>query len=99
MAGRKKDKSLIYWSMNYRGKQRRTWVMLPICIILCIVAPFYTANEYGSVVPGIVFGLILIATWVGQYLYNRRKIEEGADDEPAQQPQPGPQQPLQPPRA
>lgn len=95
MAG-KKDKSLVYWSMNYKGKQRRTMVLLPVCIVLCIVAPIYTANEYGSVVVGIVFDLVLMAVWVAQYLYNRKKIEEGADDDSAVSGPAGPDRPASP---
>lgn len=75
MAG-KKDKSLIYWNMNYKGKLRRTWVMLPICIIIGIIAPFYTAMEYGSILLGVVIDVVLAVTWVLQLLYNMRKARE-----------------------
>lgn len=75
MAG-KKDRSLIYWNMNYKGKLRRTWVMLPICIIVGVIAPFYTAAEYGSVLLGVVIDVVLAVTWVLQLLYNMRKARE-----------------------
>ncbi|MBW3088638.1 hypothetical protein KIH77_07845 [Bifidobacterium sp. 82T24] len=78
MAG-KKDKSLIYWNMNYKGKLRRTWVMLPICIIVGIIAPFYTANQYGSVMLGIVFDVVLAVVWVLQLLYNMKKAKSEAE--------------------
>lgn len=77
MAG-KKDKSLIYWEMNYAGKLRRTWVMLPICIIVGVAAPFYTNMEYGSIAIGIVLDVILAVTWVAQFLYTRSKAAEEA---------------------
>ncbi|PJM74213.1 hypothetical protein CS006_03565 [Bifidobacterium primatium] len=72
----KKDKSLIYWNMNYKGKLRRTWMMVPICIVLMVVAPFYTANEYGSVMVGIVFDVVLFVVMVLQLLYNMKKAKE-----------------------
>lgn len=75
MAG-KKDKSLIYWDMNYQGKLRRTWVMLPIVIIVAIVAPFYTASEYGNVLYGILFDIFMILVWAAQLVYNMMKVKE-----------------------
>ena len=77
MAG-KKDKSLIYWEMNYAGKLRRTWVMLPICIIVGVAAPFYTSMEYDSIAIGLVLDVILAVTWVAQFLYTKSKAAEEA---------------------
>ncbi|NMN00651.1 hypothetical protein G1C96_1230 [Bifidobacterium sp. DSM 109958] len=92
MAG-KKDKSLIYWSMNYRGKRRRTLVMLPLCVIIGVIAPFYCINEYGSVWPAVAFDVILAVTWVAQYLYTTKKAQEEAAQ--MQQAQRNPNQPQQ----
>ena len=78
MAG-KKDKSLIYWNMNYKGKLRRTWVMLPICIVVGVIAPFYTANQYGSVMVGIVFDIVLAVVFVLQLLYNMKMAKREAE--------------------
>lgn len=72
----KKDKSLIYWNMNYQGKLRRTWVMLPIMIIVAIIFPFYTASEYDSVWYGIAFDVFMVIVWVAQLLYNMNKAKE-----------------------
>lgn len=86
MAG-KKDKSLIYWSMNYKGKLRRTWVMLPICIIIGVVAPFYTASAYDSIVLGLGFDVLLAVVWVCQLLYNMKKAREEEQQAAAQTPE------------
>ncbi|OZG58145.1 hypothetical protein BTIS_0993 [Bifidobacterium tissieri] len=84
MAG-KKDRSFNYWSMNYKGKLRRTWVMLPICIIVGIIAPFWTASEYGSMMVGIVIDIVMAVVWVLQLLYNMRKAREEEQQELGQQ--------------
>ena len=84
MAG-KKDRSFNYWSMNYKGKLRRTWVMLPICIVVGIIAPFWTANEYGSMMMGFVLDVVLAVVWVLQLLYNMRKAREEEQQEQGQQ--------------
>lgn len=85
MAG-KKDKSPIYWNMNYKGKLRRTWVMLPICIIIGVAAPFYTASEYDSIVMGLAFDVLLAVVWVCQLLYNMKKAREEEQQAAAQTP-------------
>ena len=85
MAG-KKDKSPIYWNMNYKGKLRRTWVMLPICIIIGVAAPFYTASEYDSIVMGLAFDVLLAVVWVCQLLYNMKKAREEEQQAAAQMP-------------
>lgn len=73
----KKDKSLIYWRMNHQGKLRRTWVMLPIMIVVAIIFPFYTASQYGSVWYGVIFDIFMVAVWVAQLLYNMNKVKAG----------------------
>lgn len=80
MAG-KKDKSWIYWDMNYKGKLRRTWVMLPICIVIGIVAPFYTNSLYGSIWYGIVFDVILAVVFVAQLIYNMNMTKQEQKEE------------------
>lgn len=85
MAG-KKDRSPIYWNMNYKGKLRRTWVMLPICIIIGVAAPFYTASAYDSIVLGLGFDVLLAVVWVCQLLYNMKKAREEEQQAAAQTP-------------
>ena len=35
--GTHKDKSIIYWNMNYKGKFRRTLWFIPLVVILCFL--------------------------------------------------------------
>lgn len=77
MAG-KKDKSLIYWSMNYAGKKRRTMQMLPLCIILAIIFPVHSLIRYDSLMPGALFSVALMVVWVLQYLYTAKKAADEA---------------------
>lgn len=74
MAG-KKDKSLIYWEMNYQGKLQRTWVLLPVVIIVAIISPFYTASQYDSVLCGILFDIFMFVVWAAQLVYNMNKAK------------------------
>lgn len=69
---RKKDKSIIYWNMNYKGKFRRTLWFIPIVIILCILMPLCMGRFW------IIYDIFLIAVLVWQLWYNYQmmKVEE-----------------------
>lgn len=68
----KKDKSIIYWKMNYKGKFRRTLWMIPFVIILCILLPLCLGSSW------IIYDIILVAILLSQlwYTYNKMKFEE-----------------------
>lgn len=73
----KKDKSIIYWKMNYKGKFRRTLWMIPFVIILCILLPLCLGSSW------IIYDIIMIAVLVWQlwYTYNKMKLEEKNSNE------------------
>ena len=68
----KKDKSIIYWNMNYKGKFRRTLWMIPFVIILCILLPLCLGSSW--IIYDIIMVVILI--WQLWYTYNKMKFEE-----------------------
>ncbi|MDY4671179.1 MAG: hypothetical protein SO415_14510 [Oliverpabstia sp.] len=69
---RKKDKSVVYWNMNYKGKFRRTLWFIPVVIILCFLTPYFMGRFW------FVYDIILVAVLIGQlwYTYNMKKVEE-----------------------
>ena len=73
----KKDKSIIYWKMNYKGKFRRTLWMIPFVIILCILLPLCLGSSW------IIYDIIIIAILVWQlwYTYKKMKLEERTSNE------------------
>ena len=73
----KKDKDIIYWRMNYKGKFKRTLWFIPIVIILCFLTPIFM----GSYWP--VYDIFMIAVLIGQLIYTYRKMksEERSDEE------------------
>lgn len=73
----KKDKSIIYWNMNYKGKFRRTLWMIPFVIILCILMPLCLGSSW------IIYDIILIGVmiWQLRYTYNKMKLEERTSNE------------------
>ncbi|MDO4469982.1 MAG: hypothetical protein Q4C84_09080 [Bacillota bacterium] len=68
----KKDKSVIYWNMNYKGKFRRTLWFIPIVAILCFLTPVFMGSFW------FVYDIILVAVliWQLRYTYKRMKTEE-----------------------
>lgn len=68
----KKDKSVIYWNMNYKGKFRRTLWFIPIVVILCFLTPVFMGSFW------FVYDIILVAVliWQLRYTYKRMKTEE-----------------------
>lgn len=90
MASPKKDRSLVYWNMNYQGKLRRTKQLIPICVVLAIAAPFWTQWDSGSMLPGLAFSVLLVVVAVAQYAYNKKKADEEEADQAAHGPQDGP---------
>lgn len=68
----KKDKSIIYWKMNYKGKFRRTLWFIPVVIVLCFLTPLFMGRFW------IIYDIILIAVLVWQlwYTYKMKKVEE-----------------------
>ena len=69
---KKKDKSVIYWNMNYRGKFKRTLWFLPVVILLCFLTPLFMGGFWAF------YNLLLIAVFIGQlvYTYQKMKLEE-----------------------
>ena len=69
---RKKDKSVIYWNMNYKGKFRRTLWFIPVVIILCFITPLFMGSFW------FIYDIILVVVliWQLRYTYKMMKIEE-----------------------
>lgn len=69
---RGKDKSIIYWNMNYKGKFRRTLWFIPLVVILCFLTPVFMGSFW------FVYDIILIAIliWQLRYTYKKMKFEE-----------------------
>ena len=68
----KRDKSIIYWNMNYRGKFKRTLWFIPIVIVLCFLTPYFMGGFW------LFYDVILIVILIGQlvYTYQKMKLEE-----------------------
>ncbi len=73
----KKDKSINYWKMNYKGKFRRTLWFIPIVIVLCFLTPLFMGRFW------LIYDIILIIVLVWQlwYTYNKMKYEERISNE------------------
>ena len=73
----KKDKSIIYWNMNYKGKFRRTLWFIPLVIILCFLTPLFMGRFW------LIYDIILVAIllWQLWYTYNKMKLEEKVSNE------------------
>ena len=73
----KKDKSIIYWNMNYKGKFRRTLWFVPIVAILCFMTPLFMGKFW------FIYDVILIAVLIWQlwYTYNKMKLEEKSSND------------------
>lgn len=68
----KKDKSVIYWNMNYKGKFRRTLWFIPVVIVLCFLTPLFMGRFWW------IYDIILVIVLVLQlwYTYTMKKVEE-----------------------
>ena len=66
----KKDKDLIYWNMNYRGKFKRTLCFIPVVVILCSLTPLFMGNFW------MVYDIILVFILILQLVYTYRKMKE-----------------------
>lgn len=75
---RKKDKSIIYWDMNYKGKFRRTLWFIPVVIILCFTTPLFMGRFW------FIYDIILVIVLILQLrsTYKMMKIEEEKSKEP-----------------
>lgn len=71
----KKDKDIIYWKMNYKGKFKRTLWFIPIVIILCFLTPFFM----GSYWPVYDVLIVVVLIWQLIYTYKKMKAEERPD--------------------
>lgn len=40
----RKDKDIVYWKMNYKGKFKRTLWFIPIVFVLCFLTPFFMGH-------------------------------------------------------
>ena len=71
----KKDKDIIYWKTNYKGKFRRTLWFIPIVVILCFLTPLFMGAFW------VVYDIILVAVLIWQliYTYKKMKTEENID--------------------
>ena len=67
-----KDKAIVYWNMNYKGKFRRTLWFIPIVVILCFLTPLFMGHFW--IVYDII--LVLILVWQLKYNYKMMKLEE-----------------------
>ncbi len=68
----KKDQSIIYCNMNYKGKFRRTLWFIPIVIILCFLTPIFMGRFW------FIYDIILVVVLILQlrYTYKMMKLEE-----------------------
>lgn len=68
----KKDKSIIYWNMNYKGKFKRTLWLIPLVVILCFLTPLFMGRFW------LIYNIILVAILIWQllYTYKMMKLEE-----------------------
>lgn len=66
----KKDKDVIYWKMNYKGKFKRTLVFIPIVIILCFATPFFMGPGWP------LYDVVLVAVLIWQLVYTYKKMKE-----------------------
>ena len=73
----KKDRDIIYWKMNYKGKFRRTLWCIPIVIVLCFLTPHFM----GSYWPAYDIFLLAVLIWQLVYTYRKMKSEEHSDEE------------------
>lgn len=71
-ASQKKDKSVVYWNMNYKGKFRRTLWFIPLVVILCFLTPLFMGGFW------FIYDILLIGIliWQLRYTYRKMKIEE-----------------------
>ena len=71
----KKDKDIIYWRMNYKGKFRRTLWFIPAVIILCFLTPFFMGTYWFA------YDILMVAVLIWQLIYTYRKMksEEHSD--------------------
>lgn len=76
-ASNKKNKSIIYWNMNYKGKFRRTLWFIPVVIILCFITPLFMGRFW--LIYDII--LIVILIWQLYYTYKMMKLEEAHKNE------------------
>lgn len=76
-ASKKKDKSILYWNMNYKGKFKRTLWFIPLVIILCFLTPLFMGRFW------LIYDIILVAIllWQLWYTYNKMKLEEKTSNE------------------
>ena len=68
--GTHKDKSIIYWNMNYKGKFRRTLWFIPLVVILCFLTPLFMGRFWLICDP---CGCLIWQLW---YTYNKMKFKE-----------------------
>lgn len=71
----KKDKSIIYWNMNYKGKFKRTLWFIPVVVILCFITPLFMGRFW--LIYDIILVVILI--WQLYYTYKMMKLEEAQE--------------------
>lgn len=73
----KKDKDIIYWRMNYKGKFKRTLWFIPIIFVLCFLTPFFMGSNW----PAYDVLLVVVLIWQLIYTYRKMKTEERSDSE------------------
>ena len=73
----KKDKDIVYWKMNHKGKFKRTLWFIPIVIILCFLTPLFM----GSYWPVYDALMVVMLIWQLIYTYRKMKSEERSDKE------------------
>ena len=71
-ASQKKEKSVVYWNMNYKGKFRRTLWFIPLVVILCFLTPLFM-GKFWFIYDILLIGILI---WQLRYTYRKMKIEE-----------------------
>lgn len=69
----KKDHSIIYWNMNYKGKFRRTLWFIPVVIVLCFLTPLFMGKFW------MIYDIILIVILVWQLWYTHKMMKMEAE--------------------
>ena len=72
----KKDKDIVYWKMNHKGKFKRTLWFIPIVIVLCFLTPLFM-GEYWPMYDVL---MVVVLIWQLIYTYRKMKAEERSDE-------------------
>ena len=67
---KKKEKDLIYWKMDYKGKFKRTLLFIPIVLVLCFLTPLFMGQSW------LFYDILMIIVLIWQLIYNYKKMKK-----------------------